>query len=79
MDALAKRINHDDFWPWSIEEIFIKKCYTMLQQKSLPKDFYNKWLSFCQLYLSSHPTLVGITEEKLSEYLEKYKKYPYSI
>jgi hypothetical protein len=79
MDALAKRINHDVFWPWSIEEIFLRKCYSTHQQESLPEDFYKEWLSFCQQYLSSHPTLVGITEEKLGEYLGKYKKYPYSI
>jgi hypothetical protein len=46
MDALAKRINHDVFWPWSIEEIFIRKCYPMYQQKKSSQRFLQRMVKF---------------------------------
>jgi hypothetical protein len=85
MNLLASRVRHDVFWPWSIEDIFLREHYPVKYHQESPeefleiysKDFYKLWLSFIEDKFSSHDTLMGISEQKLIEYLSKYIKYLY--
>lgn len=85
MRDLAKRIKHDVYWPWSIEEIFLIKTYPrehfnlkfsdLLEQKK--DEIPQKWRDFIANNLDSHQTLMSIDDETLFEYLQKHAIYYY--
>jgi hypothetical protein len=93
MNAIASRISHDVFWPWSIEEIFLQKMYPrdvyknetrldpIYNLESIVKldsnVLYSKWKLFIGQYFNSNQYLLSISPSKLSEYVEKHAKYYY--
>jgi hypothetical protein len=82
MKGMAKRISHDVYWPWSIEEIFLIKTYPKKSYSSETLELYKeeipvKWREFIAEHLNSHPTLTDISNENLFKYLEKHAKYYY--
>lgn len=87
MNRIASTIPHKVFWPWSIEEIFLKDAYPlskyMVSCRELfdlySKEMPGKWKSFVSKNFNSHPTLLGIEDYKLIEYLEKTAVYYYDI
>lgn len=85
MRDIAKRINHDLYWPWSIEEIFFMKMYPKQQYplsssalfETHKEDIPNKWGQFIKESLESPKNFPKLSNEKLLEYLEKHAIYYY--
>lgn len=85
MNNMAKRIDHDVYWPWGIEEIFLMKTYPRAKYslssemlfKTYREEIPVKWKQFIEETLDGHPTLATISEEKLFEYLEKHATHHY--
>jgi hypothetical protein len=94
MNNIANRIEHDVFWPWSIEEIFLEKTYpryhydTPGKEKVLhtlesvmaedPGILHGKWKAFIDKDFSSNQSLLSIDPTKLSIYVQKYAKDYYA-
>lgn len=87
MNRLAETINHDVFWPWSIEDIFLKEVYPRYQVKCSTSELFKKygteipekWRDFVVKNFNSHPTLMSIEDSKLLEYLRKTAVYYYDV
>lgn len=88
MNSLAKRIRHDVYWPWSIEELFLYKVYPQSEYKHLSQtdnkftelegnrvEVPQKWRLFISEYFPNIPSLSEIEDEKLLAYIEKYAQY----
>lgn len=94
MNSLSKRIKHDVFWPWSIEEIFLDHTYpryqyTVLEENesiysldSITKEdvdvLHSKWGAFIDKNFGGNQSLLAISPDKLALYLEKFAKYYYT-
>lgn len=87
MNRLAEAVPHDVFWPWSVEEIFLKKKYPRYAVKcssdevlqKYAKSIPTEWKQFIKNEFNSHPTLLNIEEEKLFDYLKKHAIYYYDF
>jgi hypothetical protein len=87
MKDIAKRINHDLYWPWSIEEIFFRKVYPKQEypigaQKLIDtykKEIPAKWEQFIEENLQNTKTLAKLDDKKLLEYLKKHAIHYYDI
>ncbi len=87
MREIAKRIPHDVYWPWSIEEIFLMKTYprdTHLMPweevlETHKDEIREKWDQFINESMDGHPTLLGVSNEKLIEYLGKQGHHYYNM
>jgi hypothetical protein len=85
MRDMQKRIKHDVYWPWGIEELFFVKMYPRARYSLSSKMLFEtykeeipvKWREFVQEHLDNHPTLADISEEKLVEYLKKHAAHHY--
>lgn len=87
MNRAAKAINHDVFWPWSIEEIFLKQVYPRYRFKYSTKELFEKhgsdmpqkWREFITNTFDSHPCLMSIEDDRLLDYLRRAAIYYYDI
>ena len=87
MNRLAGNIKHDVFWPWSIEEIFLKERFPRYSVKCSSSELFEKyadriypeWQDFIKKSFNSHPTLLNIKSSKLVSYLQKHAIYYYDI
>jgi hypothetical protein len=90
MNSIAERINHDVFWPWPIEELFLEKTYprdTFEQVNDVrgftsfslenPSTIHKKWKIFIKEYFNSNKYLLAIEEASLIVYIEKHAKHYY--
>jgi hypothetical protein len=88
MNSLGKRIKHDVYWPWSIEELFLYKVYPQSDYRVLSRtdnkftklagksvEIPQKWKLFIEEYFPDLPVLSQIEDEKLLAYIEKYAQY----
>lgn len=87
MNRLAEAIPHKDFWPWSIEEIFLKNSYPRYEVECSSEELFEKygeeipakWREFIQTTFNGHQTLMSIDDVKLIGYLKRAAKYYYDI
>lgn len=87
MNNIAQRIKHDTFWPWSLEEIFLKELYPRYKYdigsaalfEQYGSEMPEKWREFINSGFNSHPTLIGISDELLIGYLKKTAIYYYDV
>jgi hypothetical protein len=84
MNSIAKRIEHNVFWPWPIEELFLEKTYPRDGAPSLdsilaenPTVLHKKWKTFVEEHFNNNKYLLGIEESSLILYLEKHAKHYY--
>jgi hypothetical protein len=93
MNSIAKRVNHDVFWPWSIEQIFLQEFYprhryTDEDKKELiydlnsilnedPGVLLGNWKTFINSNFNGNKSLLSIDSSKLAIYLEKHAKHYY--
>lgn len=83
MNGLSKRIKNKEFWPWSIEDVFIKTTYPPTiygtDSNKIIEDnsdtIYEEWQKFIHEYFDSNESLLGVKKEKLIEYLTCFCKY----
>lgn len=94
MNDIAKRIKHDVFWPWSIEEMFLEHTYPRYQYTTSEKNesiysldslveedpdiLHSKWSAFIGKNFGGNQSLLTLSPDKLATYLEKFAKYYYT-
>lgn len=87
MREIAKRVPHDTYWPWSIEEIFLMKTYSREAHPAAWEEILatykheirDKWDEFIVESMDGHHTLLGVSDEKLIEYLGKQAHHYYDM
>lgn len=89
MNSIAKRVKHDVFWPWPIEELFLEKTYPReTWQLNGPNsigdlmannsdNLQKKWKTFIKEYFNNNKYLLAIEKSSLILYLEKHAKHYY--
>lgn len=83
MNSLCKRIKHKSFWPWSIEDVFMRVSYLPNEHGSRLDEIlennldnvYQKWKDFINQYFEGNKSLLEIKEEKLLKYLYEFYKF----
>jgi hypothetical protein len=83
MNNIYKRIKNKSFWPWSIEDVFMRVSYLPNENGSRLNEIlennldnvYGKWKSFINEYFEGNKSLLEIKEEKLLEYLREFYKF----
>jgi len=94
MNDIAKRVKHDVFWPWSIEEMFLEHTYPRYQYTTSEKNesiysldsiveedpaiLHSKWSAFIDKNFGGNQSLLALSPDKLAIYLEKFAKYYYT-
>jgi hypothetical protein len=80
---ISKRIQHDVFWIWSLEPLYMNKMYPdvikeMDNDKDMwqNKDYYDKWLDFVKFYFYHEKSLYKISKDQLNLYIKTF--YPTS-
>lgn len=89
MNSIAKRIKHDVFWPWPIEELFLEKTYPRdtwqldgpssirTVMANSPDALHKKWKTFIEEYFNNNKYLLEIEKSNLILYIEKHAKHYY--
>jgi hypothetical protein len=82
MNNLSRRIKHDVFWPWNIEQIFLQKTYPRMayQKSTIARYFFEmpeKWRAFILENFPDSPSLAELEDETIVNYISKYIKYFY--
>lgn len=88
MNDLAKRIKHDVYWPWSIEDLFLIKNYPTDDYPHLVKsetkltdlegvsaEIPQRWRAFLKTYFPTLTTIPKLPDETLVAYIEKFAHY----
>jgi hypothetical protein len=83
MKNIYKRIKNKSFWPWSLEDVFMRVCYPAKDygsrlDESLENNLdniYEKWQNFINEHFEGNKGLLEIKEEKLLEYLREFYKF----
>lgn len=69
--------NHNLLWFWSIEDVYVQKCFNIIAEVNNPdffqneKDFSSKWKTFKKDILKVE-TIPNLNEEKINEYIYTY-------
>jgi hypothetical protein len=87
MNRLANAVDHSVFWPWSLEEIFLKYLYPRYIYKMKSEELFKihsdkmpeKWKAFIVKYFESNESLLNIEKTKLLNYLKKTAIYYYDV
>jgi hypothetical protein len=80
MKQVCKNINHNIFWSWSLEHIYLFKKYQASEQLNLfnkniftnIKDFSAHWNDFVLEYFPDEVSLLQISNQKVNEYVHTY-------
>jgi hypothetical protein len=93
MNGIAKRVNHDVFWPWSIEQIFLQELYPRHQYTDQARQhvlhdlnsfldetsdvLYSNWQAFIIKNFQGNSSLLDIDQGRLAIFLQKHAKHYY--